>query len=86
MIKSHSQYYFTGCRVEGIVKGPMPVVEKIYTCADENDGFYPSGRTTIMNGESFHVAFNSLSDGRQFLRDCADIRRAVGVRCGVRHF
>lgn len=45
----------------------------VYSCADKNDGFYPSEDRTIIEDDGkdvvFHIAFNSLENGRQFLRD-----------------
>ena len=60
----------------------------LYVCADENDGFYPEDRTTPITKRYerdliFDVGFNSLTDGRQFLRDLkaiSSVCRVVSVK------
>lgn len=76
----------TGHRVQASIEGSIRVIgyrEKVYACADNNDGFYASeDRTTAIAYDGkvlvVDIAFNSLQNARQFVRDVKGIVRATG--------
>lgn len=82
-------FYPTGCEVKGTIKGYSRVKDvgkRVYACADENDGFYPSDAGILSKSSDgkdlvFHVAFKSLEEGRQFLRELKCISPVLRITC-----